>query len=679
MIIPVIVLDGCSSIRNLQNEKSNDQIQKVIESEIFTSGNLNNTANLTSLEDNLLELAENPVNINTADIDELLSIPMLKRKIARAIIDYRNNVKPFETKEEIKNVKGIGNVTYLKLKPFITVGSEAEKWKSVYNKSPFWTNNSHLSLISRFQRIMQNPLGYARTSGTRYAGNPVRYYERATYSSNHMTANLTLEKDPGEVMDGKLGFDYSSGSLSMKDIGLIRKIVLGDYRLSFGQGLVLWNGSSFGKGSDVTGGPVKNSTGIRGYRSSDENHFFRGLGLTIGEKWQNSIFISDRNFSSSVISGDTVRFSSMTGLYRTSTERERRYNNRNVLLGGHSSYAFRNGVIGATGYVSEFDKYIEHGTAMYQRNDFQGREAASAGVDFDWFPGKLDWSGEIAISRNSAKAFVSSISYPIGKQTDIIILYRNYSPRFHAIFGNGFGDQSGAPQNESGWYLGIQKEFKSGLVIGSYIDEGHYPAPKYLVNEPSGGFDWLGTIDIDLTKEVNLSFLARYKTSARNYSSVDPFGRDITLVGQEKRMNFRLLLEVQSSASLRLRTRFETGNDRLPGTNVSTGFLMSQDVRWYPLPSLRIDTRYALFDTDDYQSRLYEYENGLQGTMSIPAFFGKGRRWYILIKYSPLPFCDLWLKYGVTTYEHKRSIGSGLDQIPGNMKSHIGLMIRLKW
>ncbi len=350
----ILLLAGCSHTKNLIENDQTDSIQEAVESAMNTRIDQNNAANLTSLANDLQELAENPVNINTADESELLRIPWLKRKIVRSIIAYRNKVKPFETKSSIQDVRGIGKATYQKIKPFITVGSESQKWRSVYNRKTYWTSNSHISVITRFQRILQNPLGYTRNSGTHYAGNPARYYDRVTYVSNHLAANVTMEKDPGETMDGKLGFDYSSGSLSVKNVGFVRKLAIGDYHVTFGQGLVLWNGSAFGKGSDVIGGPERNATGIRGYRSSDENHFFRGFAVTVGRKWQNSFFISDRNFSSSVISGDTVRFPSMTGLYRTATERARRYDNRNKLIGGHSSYTFRNGVVGLTGYASSF-------------------------------------------------------------------------------------------------------------------------------------------------------------------------------------------------------------------------------------------------------------------------------------------------------------------------------------
>lgn len=64
----------------------------------------------------------NVVNINTATLAELDTLPRIGPAIAQRIIDYRTNNGPFLTKEEIMNVKGIGPATYEKLKDLITVG-----------------------------------------------------------------------------------------------------------------------------------------------------------------------------------------------------------------------------------------------------------------------------------------------------------------------------------------------------------------------------------------------------------------------------------------------------------------------------------------------------------------------------------------------------------------------------
>jgi competence protein ComEA len=55
------------------------------------------------------------VNINTAGLVELETLPGIGPKMAQRIIDYRNNVGIFKSITGIKNVSGIGEKTYEKL------------------------------------------------------------------------------------------------------------------------------------------------------------------------------------------------------------------------------------------------------------------------------------------------------------------------------------------------------------------------------------------------------------------------------------------------------------------------------------------------------------------------------------------------------------------------------------
>lgn len=61
------------------------------------------------------------ININTANLEELQKLPGIGPSKAQAIIDYREKVGKFKSIEEIKNVKGIGEKTYEKLKELITI------------------------------------------------------------------------------------------------------------------------------------------------------------------------------------------------------------------------------------------------------------------------------------------------------------------------------------------------------------------------------------------------------------------------------------------------------------------------------------------------------------------------------------------------------------------------------
>lgn len=68
------------------------------------------------------ELVPKPVNINTADLDELMTLPGIGEVKAKAIIEYRELYGGFVSAEEITEVAGIGSVTYERLRDYITTG-----------------------------------------------------------------------------------------------------------------------------------------------------------------------------------------------------------------------------------------------------------------------------------------------------------------------------------------------------------------------------------------------------------------------------------------------------------------------------------------------------------------------------------------------------------------------------
>jgi competence protein ComEA len=63
------------------------------------------------------------VNLNTASPTDLEGLPGIGAKTAVRIVEYRQKNGPFKKVEELMNVRGVGEKSFLKLKPQITVGT----------------------------------------------------------------------------------------------------------------------------------------------------------------------------------------------------------------------------------------------------------------------------------------------------------------------------------------------------------------------------------------------------------------------------------------------------------------------------------------------------------------------------------------------------------------------------
>lgn len=87
-----------------------------IKQDIFSEVTEGEASDSAQISDNIAE----KVNINTATKEQLIALPGIGEVTAQRIIDYRNEYGRFATIDEIKNVKGIGEVKFEKIKDLIT-------------------------------------------------------------------------------------------------------------------------------------------------------------------------------------------------------------------------------------------------------------------------------------------------------------------------------------------------------------------------------------------------------------------------------------------------------------------------------------------------------------------------------------------------------------------------------
>jgi hypothetical protein len=114
------------------------------------------------------------------------------------------------------------------------------------------------------------------------------------------------------------------------------------------------------------------------------------------------------------------------------------------------------------------------------------------------------------------------------------------------------------------------------------------------------------------------------------------------------------------------------------GDNPENGFLIFLDGVYKPvLKKYSANLRLQYFETDGYNSRIYAYENDVLYYYAIPVFFNKGYRYYLNFNYDINAKFSVWFKWSQYLFKNVNVIGSGLDEIPGNIRSEVRLMTRI--
>jgi hypothetical protein len=471
---------------------------------------------------------------------------------------------------------------------------------------------------------------------------------------------ILAEKDPGEQM--KHGF--LSGYASMEGSGVIPEILVGDFGIEAGQGLVIWKGGGPGKGAEVVSGPKKHGRGILPHRSTEESSYLRGVALTsrIGKSLMVSLFHSTRKADATVDEEGTFTSFYESGLFRTDNELEKYGRVTEQLSGGRVGISVKDGGLGITGMKS-----------AVEGNDF-----LVFGVDGTiQYPGGIESFGEYAKGPRDGFAFVAGTVLPFWKIGSILLLYRNYSESYMNRHAFGFGERADT-RNERGFYLGIQIHPARWIDLGGYVDQYTFPSGTPSLMAPSSATDLLVETTLQASRTIDVSFRFSRKQNSFLFEGPGESGWVSTLVGDRFHDRFRVTLAAQLSRRIRWKVRVEAIQIHQSTGTKENGIMMYQDLQLKTLPGLIVEGRIALFHTPSYDARIYEYENDLKGVFSNPALFGKGKRLYVLVRYHPDRQISISGKYTITQKEEVSSIGSGLNEISGDADDRLSIQLDIR-
>jgi len=613
---------------------------------------------------------DEPVDLNSTTRDQLEYFPFLTASQIENILAYVYIHGPMQTLYELQLVEEMDLQTIEYLLPFVTIRQPVAENHFPSLRQVFRYGKHQL--ITRLDVPFYTRKGYEQN----YLGTP--HYHSLRYSfryKDRVHTGMTAEKDAGEplfALHNKQGYDHYSFYLLVKDIGPLHTLAIGNYRVGFGEGLVMGNGFLTGKSSTLSN-PDLRASGIRKHSSTDETNYLRGVAASIPWKnWMLTAFVSHRSLDA-ITQGDTITSIQKTGLHRTAKEAERKGVAQMWVTGGNIWYTGRHYRIGATGIYYAFDRPYIHTLPKYARYNLTGQRFHNTSIDYAARYQRFFFSGESALGK-SGTAFLHHLQYTAGTATRIRLTHRYYAHDYWAWFSRAFAEGSQV-QNENGWYLSAEVSPWRGIRWFASADLFSFPWWRYRISKPSQGMDLWTRLTWDPSRTVSMYLNYRYKQKERDVSGTKG---EVILPIHHHRWRYRF--SYQPVKGIGLRTTVDYNRFHSRGEEVSRGYQLTQMARGNFFSSgLKWEIQGSYFHTDDHDSRVYISEKNMLYTFYTPSFSGKGWRWAAHLRWDWKKYLMVMAKWGQTRYLDREFIGSGNDKIDSSVKSDLQMLLRLSW
>ncbi len=644
--------------------------------------------NDNTIFDALEAFQRRPLNLNTADADQLKLLQLLTDVQIQSLLKYRQDIGKLISIYELQAVPKFNLETIRNILPFTTINSSFQDYH-ISRKELFFGGKNQL--MFRWNRTLPLRKGYiAKTDSTSppYLGDPNRFYFRYRYQyDNRISYGITAEKDPGELFfkgANKNGFDFYSAHFFANNVHpRFKAIALGDYQLNLGQGLIYYSGFAPGKSAFVTS--IRRSAQvIRPFASVREAQFLRGAATTIKitNKTEITVFASQTKNDANVIEPDTldpdgqVFVSSLliSGLHRTESELDNKHKIKNTIVGAAFRLKEKRFQFTLNSLYETLSSPLKRRPKPYNQFQFNGDKLFNNSIDYSFTLRKFYFFGETALDQNGTLAHIAGLLTGLTRYTDLSVLYRHFPRNYESLHSASFAETSGTT-NERGLYIGLDIKPIRKWTISMYHDVWKHPWLRFKVDAPSTGSESLLRVRYYLRRNLELYVQARKEVKETNFSNDDS---PIHRIGAKELWRYRIHFSKKIGRSLALRSRAEWSRRTLPGIEQpETGFLLYQDVIYHPWESpISMTARIAYFDTDSYGTGIYAYENNMLYAFSIPAYYDKGIRTYLNIRYRPFRPWTFEARWAATLLANKSEIGSGNDQINSRLRTDLGVQIR---
>lgn len=634
------------------------------------------SSNLEELYDQMCELEDSPVNLNSATADDIKRLMFLNAAQTEELTEYIDRHRPLRSIGELAMIKSIDPIRLQLLMCFTYIGEETDK--KGYPKL------GDILKYGKHDVVATAKIPFYTRKGDRegYLGSKYKHWTRYTFRyGQYLQIGLLGTQDAGEPFfahGNSMGYDHYAYYAVIRKLGRLKTLALGQYKLRFGMGLAMNTGFTLGKTTAATMSVPNNS--ITPNSSRSDAYYLQGAATSIevSRNMDITAFASYRKIDATLNKDGTIKTLLKTGYHRTESEMQRKHNASQTTTGGNIRWHSGGWHLGLTGvYTAYSDSLKPDKRQAYRKYNPTGIHFYNTSIDYGYINHRVNINGETAINDKGAVATINAIALKASQSLTLTAIQRFYSYRYYSMFSSAFSD-GGKVQNESGIYLGAAWNPSSRLSVLAYSDYAYFPWARYLVSEKSHSLDNLIQASYRLSSLLTLN--SRYRLRMRKEDYNDKELKSKYLIDKtEHRTRLSLIYaNTHWSAKTQGDASYVVYPDGLSGKPSSFGWMVSQNMA-YTNSRISAAANVGYFHTHDYNSRIYTYENGILYTFSFPMFYGEGMRGAMLLRGNIGSHLIILCKVGATKYFDRDKISSSYQQINSSWQADMDLQIRWKF
>lgn len=663
-----LVLLGFFSVLIARAQSKDQKLEEIIES---ITQNLTEEVDYSELVERLTYYYNRPLHLNQATSEDLQGLIFLNPLQISTLLAHRTSHGPFMDILELQALDTFDLETIQRLQYFSHVGPFNEAIEAFAVSQPN-------DLILRFGRNLELPRGFAVKEASRahYIGCPNRLMVRYKFNQGKpISASVNMEKDAGEpffASSNPHGFDFYSGNVMFKETGPMRTLIIGDYALRLGEALTMWSGFTLGKGSELQS-LAKQDVGLKPYTSLNEHTFLRGIALSVNLPTFRFIpFLSYKKIDANLKNGEITSLK-VDGMHRTYSEIEDKNSTSQLIYGSNFQFSRRGLNVGFTAYYTRYGHPFVAGKALYDRYDFVGSSLSNFGLNYNYTLGNTYFFGELARGGRGF-AYLNGLISALSPKASLSLLHRKYQQDYYSYFNRALAEGNQAA-NETGFYVALNLTPNPHWEWFSYIDVFEFPWLKANADASTRGYEILAQLKWKPRK--NIKYALRYKFQSKQQNDAIENAINTMVVAQSE--NYRLQIEGQFNERFGFKNQLEFSRFKKGDDKTYFGFLLYQDLKYTPPKSKLSGTIRAAYFNTSHDARFYVYENDVLYNFSTLQYQDKAFRYYLNGRYRIQKGLDLWMKYSVTQFLNRKTVGSGLDQIDGKSQSEIHLQLRYQF